>query len=198
MVVGLTDPMVENFQNPNDKDVEIIDYYNDTNERDEDYIEEHIVRANPKSKKHIKSQDNNPSIDKFEEKFYDTQELDNIVNRKVEVEQGVEGEMVEGEMVEGETEIVDSEMNLDTLKKELRTRFENDEPIIIEGFNGSVNKNLSNDKLLLKSILFGLIFYVLSHPKTFELTKPITQKMDKLIIHTIVFILIVFCLNSIL
>lgn len=193
MVVGLTDPMVENFQNPNDKDVEIIDYYNDTNERDEDYIEEHIVRANPKSKKHIKSQDNNPSIDKFEEKFYDTQELDNIVNRKVEAEQGVEGEMVEGE-----TEIVDSEMNLDTLKKELRTRFENDEPIIIEGFNGSVNKNLSNDKLLLKSILFGLIFYILSHPKTFELTKPITQKMDKLIIHTIVFILIVFCLNSIL
>ena len=193
MVVGLTDPMVENFQNPNDKDVEIIDYYNDTNERDDDYIEEHIVRANSKNKKHIKSQDNNPSIDKFEEKFYDTQELDNIVNRKVEAEQGVEGEMVEGE-----TEIVDSEMNLDTLKKELRTRFENDEPIIIEGFNGSVNKNLSNDKLLLKSILFGLIFYILSHPKTFELTKPITQKMDKLIIHTIVFILIVFCLNSIL
>ena len=79
----------------------------------------------------------------------------------------------------------------------------------LEGFSNNNNKNNSsfkggkkrkyNDhKLLLNSILFGLVFFILSHPRTYAITKPFIKGFDKHLVHTLVFIAIYYLVNKVI
>jgi hypothetical protein len=67
----------------------------------------------------------------------------------------------------------------------------------LEGFRGGETKEYNNFKLLLKSILFGLLFYLLSNEKIYKLTKPYLNGLDKNIVHSIVFIVLFYLINLI-
>ena len=67
----------------------------------------------------------------------------------------------------------------------------------LEGFRGGEKKEYNNFKLLLKSILFGLLFYLLSNEKIYKLTKPYLNGLDKNIVHSIVFIVLFYLINLI-
>lgn len=51
---------------------------------------------------------------------------------------------------------------------------------------------LMNQKKLLKSITFGLLFYLLANPRSFKYTNVFTSKLDKVLVHTLLFTLIVY------
>ena len=69
---------------------------------------------------------------------------------------------------------------------------------IEEGFdNDSKPKSifmikLMNQKKILKSITFGLLFYLLANPRSFKYTNILTNKLDKILVHTIIFSLLVY------
>ena len=88
----------------------------------------------------------------------------------------IESENVEGENVEGEdTEIMSNNS-------------------IVEGFNGSKVIELNNEKIWLKSIMFGLLFYILSNPKIYDLTKGLSSQVNKHVLHTLIFVVITYFL----
>ena len=63
----------------------------------------------------------------------------------------------------------------------------------IEGFQGSRYQLYYNQNLLLKCLLFGILFYILASPKTYTYTnKFIPVNMDRIVVHTIIFTLVVF------
>tara|TARA_B100000902_G_C26618349_1_gene578538 strand:- start:61 stop:558 length:498 start_codon:yes stop_codon:yes gene_type:complete len=100
-------------------------------------------------------------------KFQDTNNIES---------ENVEGENVEGENVEGEdTEIMSNNS-------------------IVEGFNGSKVIELNNEKIWLKSIMFGLLFYILSNPKIYDLTKGLSSQVNKHVLHTLIFVVITYFL----
>jgi len=69
---------------------------------------------------------------------------------------------------------------------------------IIESFQGSQILNITNDRILLKSIGCGLIFYILANPRTLKLTeKYLPATSDKLAVHTLVFMILVYFLTLI-
>lgn len=64
----------------------------------------------------------------------------------------------------------------------------------VEGFQ-NINSTISNiieDKKILKSIALGLIFYLLANPRSFKYTNFLTNKLDKILIHSILFTIIVY------
>jgi hypothetical protein len=67
----------------------------------------------------------------------------------------------------------------------------------IEDFNGSLWNEYYNEKTLLKSILIGLLFYILANPRSFKYTNFISNKIDKILLHSILFTLIVYIINQI-
>jgi hypothetical protein len=69
-------------------------------------------------------------------------------------------------------------------------KFSTNEPMI-ESFYGSKIENLKNEKLLLKSVFYGLLFYILANGKLLAFTSKYLPKFDPLVIHTIVFVLII-------
>ena len=100
-------------------------------------------------------------------KFQDTNNIES---------EDVEGENVEGENVEGEdTEIMSNNS-------------------IVEGFNGSKVIELNNEKIWLQSIMFGLLFYILSNPKIYDLTKGLSSQVNKHVLHTLIFVVITYFL----
>ena len=72
-----------------------------------------------------------------------------------------------------------------------------------EGFNNQTIEPFSSGKkiiygkhkLLLKSILFGILFYLLSSKQAYQLTKPYLNKLDGVIIHSILFVVLHYFLN---
>ena len=68
---------------------------------------------------------------------------------------------------------------------------------IIESFNGSIIHEMKNERLILKCILYGLLFYILANPRTFRYTSKIQilKNLDSLVLHTILFIIIVYIIN---
>lgn len=52
--------------------------------------------------------------------------------------------------------------------------------------------NLMKQKKLLKSITFGLIFYLLANPRSFKYTNILTTKLDKVLVHSLIFTLLVY------
>ena len=65
---------------------------------------------------------------------------------------------------------------------------------VVEGFNGSKVIELNNEKVWLKSIMFGLLFYILSNPKIYDLTKGLSSQINKHVLHTIIFVVITYLL----
>jgi hypothetical protein len=64
----------------------------------------------------------------------------------------------------------------------------------VEGFQ-NINSTISNiieDKKILKSVALGLIFYLLSNPRSFKYTNFLTTKLDKILVHSLIFTLIVY------
>ena len=57
----------------------------------------------------------------------------------------------------------------------------------VEGFNGGSHNDLLDQRLLLKSLLFGLLFYLLANNDTYKMTKQLTKGLDKVLIHAVVF-----------
>ena len=68
----------------------------------------------------------------------------------------------------------------------------------VEGFRGGEEKKYNDNKLVLKSILFGLLFYLLSNPKIYNLTKPYLNGLDKNLVHSIVFIILFYLINIVI
>ena len=68
----------------------------------------------------------------------------------------------------------------------------------IEGFEGGSNNKYNESKLVLKSILFGLLFYLLSNQKIYNLTRPYLNGLDKNLVHSIVFIILFYLINIVI
>lgn len=72
----------------------------------------------------------------------------------------------------------------------------NEQKNVIESFQGSMINKLANERILLKSILYGLIFYLFANPRTFKYTNYITNALDKILVHAIIFTFLVFILEQ--
>lgn len=69
---------------------------------------------------------------------------------------------------------------------------------IIESFYGSKLEDLRNDRLLLKCLLFALLFYFLANGKVLKFMSNKLPNFDPLVINMIIFVVILLILNSLL
>lgn len=102
-----------------------------------------------------------------------------------------------------EKELDDREMKLDELDADsdiIKNSEEDKEDIMIEGFRGSsimVKRYLSD---LLKAILLGLIYYLMTSKDMFIFTKPIhslvKKGMSHEILHTLIFVVLAYIVIS--
>lgn len=65
-----------------------------------------------------------------------------------------------------------------------------------EGFNGSILKTIEEQKLIVKSVILGLLFYLLANPKSHKFTNFISNGLDKVLVHSILFVIIVYLLEK--
>ena len=65
----------------------------------------------------------------------------------------------------------------------------------VEGFSVGKKIEYNKHKLFLKSILFGILFYLLSNPKVYKITKPYLKNIDAVIIHSLLFVGLHYFLN---
>jgi hypothetical protein len=139
----------------------------------------------------------------FEENFqnvsdYDMIDLDkNIENMQDVKDLKVEVEEEEEEDVKEEMMDVTEAGNDKKVFNELNNKFKKSNPEI-EGFKGGEEKKYNDNKLVLKSILFGLLFYLLSNQKIYDLTKPYLNGLDKNLVHSIVFIILFYLINIVI
>lgn len=86
------------------------------------------------------------------------------------------------------------------LLQDLNHKFKESNPDVkaVEGFRGGQEKKYNDNKLVLKSILFGLLFYLLSNQKIYDLTKPYLNGLDKNLVHSIVFIILYYLINIVI
>lgn len=68
-----------------------------------------------------------------------------------------------------------------------------DAPAPVEEF-GNLNMNKFPVDLVLKSIFFGAIFYLLSLPEVYKMTKKCCKSVDGVLLHSIVFAILYFIL----
>ena len=151
----------------------------------------------------------------FSENFQNPNEVENIdileddedddlyFNKNVEVEEEIEEEVEQEQEQVNLTNISNNELIEEENKQKLdNSQNENDiEPFsnkVIEPFKGSEEEENKHLKIFSKSILLGLLFYILTHPKIFNLTKPITNKLDKFLVHAIIFTFITYFINLVL
>jgi hypothetical protein len=136
----------------------------------------------------FEDQDNEEfSVDHYLDKFESSKEGP---TEGEEPEYPTEGEELEGptegEELEGPTEPEELE------EPEEKTIMQNNS--VVEGFNGSKVIELNNEKVWLKSIMFGLLFYILSNPKIYDLTKGLSSQINKHVLHTLIFVVITYFL----
>lgn len=100
------------------------------------------------------------------------------------------------------TEVQDNNMNIEdnktieeesTSSDDVYEEFQNSR--VIEPFSEGTKIQYGKHKLLLKSILAGILFYLLSSPQVYKLTKPYLKNIDAVIIHSLLFVAIHFFLN---
>ena len=63
-----------------------------------------------------------------------------------------------------------------------------------EGFQ-NLNTTISSiieDKKILKSVALGLLFYLLANPRSFKYTNFLTNKLDKILVHSLIFTILVY------
>ena len=132
------------------------------------------------------NEDEELSVDHYLDKFQNSNQEATESEELEELEEPIEPEELESEEKEEPTEPEEIE------SEELEEDISNNP--VVEGFNGSKKLELSNEKIWLKSILFGLLFYILSNPKIYDLTKDFTKQINKHVFHTIVFVIITYFL----
>ena len=166
MVASLRNDFIEAFENQDDEEFSVGHYLDKFQNSDGN------TTSNLEAEAEAEEEDDEEVEMNSKSKFQDT---NNIESEDVEGE-NVEGENVEGENVEGEdTEIMSNNS-------------------IVEGFNGSKVIELNNEKIWLQSIMFGLLFYILSNPKIYDLTKGLSSQVNKHVLHTLIFVVITYFL----
>ena len=131
----------------------------------------------------------NQDDDKFSVDHY----LDKFQNSNGDPIEGEEPEyQTEGEEPEYQTEGEEPEYQTEGEELEEKTNMKNNS--VVEGFNGSKVIELNNEKIWLKSIMFGLLFYILSNPKIYDLTKGLSSQINKHVLHTLIFVVITYFL----
>ena len=93
------------------------------------------------------------------------------------------------EVVEGEEELAGE----GEAQYEAAVKGENPSPSPAEGF-GNLNMNTFPVDLVLKSIFFGAIFYLLSLPEVYKMTKKCCKSVDGVLLHSVVFAILYFIL----
>ena len=68
----------------------------------------------------------------------------------------------------------------------------NPSPSVTEGFNNMNGLKGFNCELMLKAIFFGAIFYLLSLPDVYKITRKCCKSVDGVLLHSIVFAVIYF------
>ena len=139
----------------------------------------------------------------FEENFQNVSDYDSIDLDKIENMQNITEEMmdVKEEMMDVKEEMMDVTEEENTKPfNDLNHKFKESNPNIkgVEGFKGGEEKKYNDNKLVLKSILFGLLFYLLSNQKIYDLTKPYLNGLDKNLVHSIVFIILFYLINIVI
>ena len=168
IIEGLADPMIEQFQNP--------DTFDNVFEEMGDDMEESFAdatRANP-----MKSPADDYDIPEEEEDITEEEEHDNNPDMDVDM---------------------DDMYNMDNINNTDNKDDDDDDDVetedMMEGFRGSQMQMRASQTLLLKCVLFGLLFYILGSPKTYSYTNkliPSCLKVDRTIIHSIIFTVSVF------
>lgn len=67
---------------------------------------------------------------------------------------------------------------------------------INEGFKGNLMKTIDDQKLIIKSVIFGLLFYLLANPRSFKYTNFIGGGLDKILTHSIIFVIIIYLIEK--
>ena len=141
--------------------------------------------------------DNELSVDHYLDKFQNSMETvvdeENIVDE--EEDSMVDEENLSKEKFQNSNELPAEEEDIpeeDIPGEEEADNMMND--TVVEGFNGSKVIELNNEKVWLKSIMFGLLFYILSNPKIYDLTKGLSSQINKHVLHTIIFVVITYLL----
>ena len=137
------------------------------------------------------------SVDHYLDKFQNSMETvvdeENIVDE--EEDSMVDEENLSKEKFQNSNELPAEEEDIpeeDIPGEEEADNMMND--TVVEGFNGSKVIELNNEKVWLKSIMFGLLFYILSNPKIYDLTKGLSSQINKHVLHTIIFVVITYLL----
>ena len=79
---------------------------------------------------------------------------------------------------------------------EVLEEFSNEKKVV-EGFSEGKKIVYGKHKLFLKSILFGILFYLLSNENVYKLTKPMIKNMNPVIVHSLIFVGLHYLLNII-
>ena len=185
-------PLLEGFETVNANDTDCF-YRKDGNDKEAKYcLVEKEAEVDPEE---IEAE-----IEGVEE------EIEEVEEELKEEEEGdaEEEEEDEGEEDEGE-DITQNELE-EAAAEEAKAKAEEEEEEVtkttqvVEGFSGNVSiRQLMNLNLLLKSILFGCLFYILAHPNTRSfVAKNIFKKLKKsqyLYVAMVLFIVVYYVLN---
>ena len=171
MIQGVSDITFENFQNPENTQDEIFE------EMETEEFMNTATKATPPNNNSNSDSDSDSDSDMDE---HDIENLDNANN------------------IDSEESIIHEEDNNKKLKttnpEYKKSKFAN-----IEGFQGSQIQLYWNRNLLLKCILFGILFYVLSSPKTYALTNQyLPSNIDRVLLHSILYTFIIFVIYQII
>ena len=113
------------------------------------------------------------------ERFQDSINSKPLMNRGV-----VEGEVDEEVDKEVEEEVYEEFTNQINRKSSIK-----------EGFSEGKKIIYGKHKLLLKSILFGILFYLLSNKQIYKLTSPYFKNLDPSLMHTLIFVGLHYFIN---
>ena len=155
-------------------------------------------------------------IDNFANQFQDTteafenQEDDDILtdNNKLDLDLLNKNSIKEDFQSDEDKTVDDEDKTMDDEEEENVDNEEGKKPFnnlvegfnnynVVEGFTGGDENDYNSHKLILKSILFGLLFFVMSNSKIYAITKPLTKGLDRQLIHAIIFTVIYYIVNTV-
>lgn len=178
MVYGITENFTNQFQEPFLNDEEKIEFFTENDK----------IEFFPGNNNNNNLNNNNNNLNVVEEEG----------EPMVEQEQNTVLEETEGfsaPISEMNNDLTGN--NLDVVVEEEEEGFQNNNHNN-KSFKGGKKRKYDNHKLLLNSILFGLVFFIVSHPRTYAITKPYIKGFDKNLVHTIVFITLYYIINKVI
>ena len=156
-------------------------------------------------------------IDNFANQFQDTteafenQEDDDILtdNNKLDLDLLNKNSIKEDFQSDEDKTVDDEDKTMDDEEEENVDNEEGKKPFnnlvegfnnynVVEGFTGGDENDYNSHKLILKSILFGLLFFVMSNSKIYAITKPLTKGLDRQLIHAIILTVIYYIVNTVI